>query len=236
MKDLSQVRIILTEIPDVLFASLGPILARGNLKLERVPQASRALERLIAEPYDAVVTSHPLITTTMREFLLGIRRPPSASSKARVLVAVADEQRGELAPYLVERGIDEVVSPDEDPLLVQHAVSNILGVAPRAAVRLVLRLQAACDPGEPEQQPLLCTSVDLSVSGALIESSQLLPLGREVALRLFAPGGGPIEIAAQVVRHADPRFDRTEGFAVRFLDLSGADRDRLAAFLETESA
>ena len=78
VKDLSQVRIILTEIPDVLFASLGPILARGNLKLERVPQASRALERLIAEPYDAVVTSHPLITTTMREFLLGIRRPPSA--------------------------------------------------------------------------------------------------------------------------------------------------------------
>lgn len=235
MKNLSALRIMLTETPDHLLGALGPILARGSLNIERVRRAEQALERLIVEPFDIVVTSYPLVSVTMRTFLLGLRRPPSVSARAKLLVAVDAERRGELAPFLIERGIDEVTSPNEDPLLVQHAFSNILGVAPRAAVRLVLRLEAQLE-GTEGATSMLCTSVDLSASGAMIESTSLLPVGTGVTLRLFVPSERePVTAQAEVVRHADPRFDRTGGFAVRFVELEGPSAGILARFLERES-
>lgn len=229
MKDLSELRIVLTETPDFLLGSLGPILARANFHIERIPRAQEAIERLVAEPYDSVITSFPLMSVSFRTFLVTLRKPPSASANAKLLVTVDDDHRGEVSPYLVERGIDEVVSPLEDPLLVQHAVSNILGVAPRAAVRLVLRLEAALEAGP---KSLFCTSVDLSTSGALIESDDVLPLGTHATLKLFLPDvREPVAVNSQVVRHADPRYDRARGFAVRFLALDPVVREHLDRFL-----
>lgn len=234
VRDTTSLRIVVAEASPRLLGSLGPILDRGALSVQRMAHADEALELLVAEPIDGVVIGFPLSSIPFPAFLHGLRSPASRSRTANLLVAVERGQRGVLAPYLDEGGIDEVVSPDDDPLLVQHAVSDLLGVAPRAAVRLVLRVEARVGPNNGTAS-LLCTSVDLSLTGALIESEQLLPIGTMIFLRLFVPDRRePVDVQAQVVRHADPRFDRARGFAVRFVAIDSDGKRALEAFLDRE--
>lgn len=74
------------------------------------------------------------------------------------------------------------------------------------------------------------TSVNVSVSGAFLESTFYLPLGTVLGVRFsLEPGAQPVQARAEIVR--EERSDGPEGrsgFGIRFMDFSGQTEVALA--------
>ncbi|MFP2932581.1 PilZ domain-containing protein, partial [Pyxidicoccus sp. 3LG] len=74
------------------------------------------------------------------------------------------------------------------------------------------------------------TSVNVSVSGAFLESTFYLPLGTVLGVRFaLEPGAAPVEARAEIVREerSSGPGDRS-GFGIRFIDFNGQTEVALA--------
>ena len=101
---------------------------------------------------------------------------------------------------------------------------------PRAQVMVPFALTVAGEDGPRFSARL--RSVNLSVSGAFLESTFFLPVGTELnATFQLDETGAAIEASAVIVRHEqpDPRSgEGRSGFAIRFLDFFGRTEVTLA--------
>jgi len=102
---------------------------------------------------------------------------------------------------------------------------------PRARVAVPFDLVIASEDGQPRFSARL-RSVNVSVSGAFLESTFFLPIGTQLHAAFALEGGGPpIEANVEIVRQeqADPATGQgRSGFAVRFLEFFGRTEVTLA--------
>lgn len=84
------------------------------------------------------------------------------------------------------------------------------------------------------QGHLFFDSRDLSVGGAFLRADLLLEQGELLDLEFTLPEGPSLEARARVawVRSSDSEQAGSAGMGVEFLNLSPADREALATFLE----
>jgi CheY-like chemotaxis protein len=88
--------------------------------------------------------------------------------------------------------------------------------APRRRCGAAVVIQESCDSKE---QVLECRAVNLSRTGALLETGGPLPIGTELDL-VLDPGGTAVPLRGRVVRIQEPSWDHAAGVAVQFLDPS----------------
>ena len=130
---------------------------------------------------------------------------------------------------------------------------------PRAArlrIKLIGRLapeRLVHEKGTGEE-PVLCNTVNISVSGALVETSGAFPLGTLFRYSFRVPGTqNPVDVTAEVVRKegggaggaggvrgkgdnwpvsfAHPQRELIYRYGIRFLDMSDSDRAVVEGFL-----
>lgn len=117
-------------------------------------------------------------------------------------------------------------------------VSYYLAVPPRAAYRVLLRVEVA--DSEQPRRSFFCTSHDISKSGLRIETQELLTKGRAVACSFFLPGGVRVVATGDVVRvteaagpegvrHYGVRWHGLDGPAVEAIESFVARRARVRA-------
>jgi hypothetical protein len=97
----------------------------------------------------------------------------------------------------------------------------------RAAKRIFYLCDVECEGGAPD--PIRPRMRDLSVTGAFIEASTLVPLGTRLLLRFSVPAG-EIAVTAEVVHHRDP------GMGVRFLEMDESQRAAIEEAVRLRSA
>lgn len=68
---------------------------------------------------------------------------------------------------------------------------------------------------------------DLSIGGCLIHAHHEVPRGRKFSLEIELPGMGKIRVQAEAL-YIRPDY----GFAVRFVDVSDEDRERIDALVQ----
>lgn len=90
-----------------------------------------------------------------------------------------------------------------------------------ARVRYVARLRMV--PGDNVVRE--CEAEDISLGGMLLrfsEAQRQMAVGQLVELTLTDAGGAPLRLDGEIVRHQD-----TDRFGVRFMNVTGAQRDAL---------
>jgi c-di-GMP-binding flagellar brake protein YcgR len=120
------------------------------------------------------------------------------------------------------------------PLLYVHLTfpTSIQGTSLRAAMRVRVGIAAQVTGSAPQAVPLHCTLVNLSVSGALVESPHRLPEDDEIVTLQFSLTAPPTNEQVPVKTRASirnvnvlkPTPDRAEVFTygVQFLNLAPA--------------
>jgi hypothetical protein len=101
--------------------------------------------------------------------------------------------------------------------------------------RFAVRANTAGTPEPTWEIPVL----DLSLSGALLEVSSGLPRKNRYLVRLPLPAGEALQLQGDVVRSYVHGFDKDSSgrpavkyrVAIRFIDMSAAERKRLEEFL-----
>lgn len=209
--------------------SLLPVLRRTEFLVERVEQLEEALQVQLVRPFDLVVARVGGGEAAIRTLVARLRAAESASRRAGLLV-VAEPSQVEAAQAYLGRGVNRVVALDSAPQEMLHGVAELIGLAPRLAVRTLAQLSVRIGL---DRRIALYQTENLSALGMLLRGDAELPVGTQFEFELSLPGD-PMAVvgAAQVAWHASPERHGFAGFGVRFLSFRGADGARLRAFLE----
>jgi len=221
-------RVLTLALPDVPRAKLEPFLRRAALEVNRLASPARALELLREVPFHLVIVGHPLPDLTAERFVRALRAGDSASRHAGLLVITASDPRPELL-RLVGHGVNRVVAATEPAEVLLREAAELLEVEPRVRTRALVRAEIECGLGTAA---FLAQTENVSATGALIRSERRPALGTRLPIRLQLPDDpAPIECTGEVVRHADRDREGVSGFAVRFVDLTPSQRQRLESWV-----
>ncbi|NTX04057.1 PilZ domain-containing protein [Myxococcus sp. CA051A] len=145
-------------------------------------------------------------------------KPPAPAPVARAPVVVKDEVRKPAASL-----------PTFSPLIERNQGEPEHREFPRA--QLTTRFEVWVDDAEGGRRfAASLASINVSVSGAFLESTFYLPMGTVLGVSFsLEPGASPVRARAEIVR--EEREDGPEGrsgFGIRFLDFSGQTEVALA--------
>ena len=223
--------ILAVGISQDLFDRLQPVLARASVSADRVPRAKTALALCRERPFDLILVDAAIGDMPIREFIAGLRERGSECANAQILV-LADEAA---PPPPVDAGGAVAVLPITAPARVlEEVASRLLGVAPRQAQRLLMKVELQLDQA---RQLLMCQTENISKVGMLLRSDRPFPLGATLVFDFTPPGDrSSIRGRAEVVRHTTPDVENVHGVGVRLLDFQADGRARWEAFLAKQDS
>jgi hypothetical protein len=182
--------------------------------------------------FELIIVYHPLPDMMLEGFIARMRRQDSASARPRLLV-LTEDARLEEARRHARRGPSVVLSVDETRTLVEVVESHLLGVAPRVATRLPIRLDVQLQEGTAVVK---AQSEDLSGIGMLVRSDFSCPLGTKVTFEALLPGNPrPVQGEAEVVHHTLVGMERAPSLGLRFLSFRNKGLRRLRAFVSQQT-
>lgn len=211
------------------YSRLAPLLERDAFEVDRFPGASGALELLASVAFRALIVGYPLAATQdqllLGDFLPRLRMPGSVNLGTPLVLVSAPEHLAEAQTYL-GRGANRALSIAETDDRLLSEVSDLLAVAPRAALREMLRLELKLGD---ERTLILCQTENVSPTGMLVRTEKRFAVGTELAFELTISGDSrAVRGRAQVVRHTLGGRDMVSGMGLRFIGFEGDGHNRFA--------
>ena len=118
------------------------------------------------------------------------------------------------------------LSPD----VLSKLVFNMLNVPRRESYRVLINVQVN---GKHDSKSFLCSSVNISCSGLLIETVNKFDLGINVSCSFFLPGVKKIAVNGTIVR-VNTKVDINE-YGIKFDHIDFEDRTSIEAFIQSKS-
>ncbi len=207
-----------------------PLLLRAELQAHRVTRADEAIELVGVGAFDLIVIRHPTEGATLRELVEAVRARSAPSRKAGLVVMADPAHAGEVRP-LVGRGVNRLVTLDAPSDRLLDVAADLLTVAPRRALRAVVRLNV---PGPEGTAQLLSLTENLSVSGMVVQCGREVPLGSRISFAISLPGRDEsVAGVGEVIRRTNRNREPVEGVALRIVTFETDGQERLRAFLRT---
>lgn len=225
----SRHNILMVGVGSSEFDRWAPVLARSDFEIDLVPTVASARELLEVVPFGLILVRYPLGQEPLERFLERIRRADGPSHEAPiVLLSEADDL--DEARRFKDKGVQEVVPAGESAVRVYELICRLLNVAPRRAIRLLVRLDARLEGGK---SLFVCQTENISATGMLISTDRRLPPGTEAKFELDLPNESvPVKGSARVVRETDPKREKVLGLGLHFASFRGDGERRLDDFLD----
>ena len=226
--------ILVVEVAENTYDEIASVLTRNDFAVDRIPTASTALELVNLVSFNAIIVNHPPRTIPIEDFLSEAKGPESASRDALVGVFVSSKKAGDdLA--VTPAGVDVVIGPFGGQAVRDQQLCKLLGIVPRAAVRVKVRTDVTLTDHQDNSQ--LAQTRDLSTSGFLAITNQLAPVGSHVRATFdFPDNQTPFVAEAEVVRHVVGAPGEDKGMGLRFISFRDGRLDRLSQYLESQFA
>lgn len=219
---------LVVNVDEELFAKVSPLLSRHAFEIDRFPRAGAALELISRVPVDVLLIGYPLPDVGTQELLNAVRANGSPCRQSPLLLLAHADQLEE-AQRFIGRGANEVVAVEDSPERLQAAISRLLAVAPRSALRLMVRIVVNIGEGAALE---MAQSENFSETGMLVRTREPYPLGSRLSFEFHLGGGHlPIRGEGEVVRATTAGREAVHGVGVRFISLERDGLMRLQRFL-----
>jgi PAS domain S-box-containing protein len=161
-------------------------------------------------------------------FVRRLRQDPDTRPTA---IAVLSQSLEDEEP-LRQAGANVVIPGQVDPTLWDTRLEELLSVPPRREAQVSVRMQGWAAGFVSGKDVIEGRTVNLSVRGALLETTEHLEVGSKLDMAFRLPGvNAEVKAVGQVVREAGSAEGRLRT-AVQFLVLRGEARKRIHAFVE----
>jgi len=208
--------------------SLVPALRRRAIEVASTPSGPTAVAACRQRRYDLILVREPIADLAVEDLIAEIRRPGALCEHSYVQV-VTGPARVEEFQALAGRQLS-VCSVTDFGCMTGAISKVILGVSPRVALRIMAELMVRLDGGRLSR---FCQVENVSESGLLIHTAELIPIGDSVEVALAVPGSAqPLRMTAKVVRHTGPH--ETVGFALKITAFQGVAERLWLDYLRTE--
>jgi uncharacterized protein (TIGR02266 family) len=202
-----------------------PILERSHYRVERVADGRTAILLTQRMRYQYLVVAYPLPDIELERFVGELRRAPSPSLTARLLLVTREDRFREASGLRDEGLIAGAVSMERADADLDTAMTHFLTTAPRVAETFAVRMRVVGSVTEA----VMAETVNLSESGVLLRTDAKLPPGTAVELELDLPRTRePIAASAVVVRAANPPSEQVAGLGLQFIGFAADGQARLA--------
>jgi two-component system NtrC family sensor kinase len=172
-----------------------------------------------------------LDAATVEEAVSFVRRLRQDPDTRPTAIAVLSHSIDDEEP-LRQAGANVVLSGQVDPALWDRRLEELLTVPPRLEARIPVRMKAWSTGFVPGKELIEGATVNLSVRGALLETTDHLEVGTKLDIGFKLPGSGAeVKVVGQVAREAASGEGGPRS-AVKFLVLRDDARQRIRAFVE----
>lgn len=224
-------RVLIMASPELVSELSSTILWRSEV--DRVfAAADDGLDRIQAIRPDLVIVAGEDTAASLA--LLGQIRGDARTRTVSVGVVRRNVTLDE-ETQLRRAGANVIFGGQVVPYLWDAWIEELLQVPRRRDARVPVSI-AVWSHTAPGSDPGRGTSLNISVKGMLLETTEVLDVGSKLDLTFTLPGGGPVRAVGQVVREEPSPDGGPPRLGVEFLILRDGARERIRSFVETEGA
>ena len=211
-----------------LYEKVAPLLNRTEFEVDRFPRARAALDLVARVPVDVLLLGYPPPDVGTQEFLDVVRGESSPCRQSPLLLLAPAAQLPE-ARRFIGRGANRVVAVEESAERLQAEISDLLAVAPRSSLRLMVRMVVNIGEGAALE---MAQTENLSETGMLVRTNDVYPMGSRLTFEFHLGGTHlPIRGVGEVARHTTPGREQIRGVGIRFVSFERDGMLRLQRYL-----
>jgi CheY-like chemotaxis protein len=209
---------------------VAPMLRRAEFSVHSVDASPFLLDLVLSTAFELVILSYPMDTVPLDDLVDTIRDEGSACHGAGLLL-LADPSLIDDAQNHVDLGANRAICTDWSEARLLQAIGDLLEIAPRVFMRVLMHAEVEI---QNTADRAIFQTVNVSVSGALLQGSDQLDPGQAFDFLFRLPGGGLVEGAAEVVRQTNPMREGVDGMGARFLSFGDECEERLLTHIQRQ--
>jgi len=215
---------------DASIDRIAPMLRRSDFSVHSVDPSPFLLDLVLTTPFEVVIVSYPMDSVPLDDLVAAMRDRGSACHGAGLLL-LSDPKYLDGAQDQVDLGANRAICSEWSEARVMQSISDLLDIAPRVGMRVTLRARLMVDDISDQ---LDFRTVNVSISGALLEGAENVKPGENISYLFRLPGGGLIEGTAEIVRPTNRMREGVEGFGARFATFGGISEQRLLDHIQRQ--
>jgi CheY-like chemotaxis protein len=206
---------------------VAPMLRRADFSVHSVEPSPFLLDLVLSTEFELVIVTYPLDTLPLDDLIDTIRDEGSACHDAGLLL-LAEPELIDDAQSVVDLGANRAICCDWSEARLWQAIGDLTDVAPRVFMRVLMHADIEI---KNERNRAIFQTVNMSVSGVLLQGSDQLSPGETFDFLFRLPGGGLVEGSAEVVRRTNPLREGVDGIGTRFTTFREQCQERLSAHI-----
>jgi CheY-like chemotaxis protein len=206
---------------------VAPMLRRADFSVHSVEPSPFLLDLVLSTAFELVIVTYPLDTLPLDDLIDTIRDEGSACHDAGLLL-LAEPELLDDAQSVVDLGANRAICCEWSEARLWQAIGDLMEVAPRIFMRVLMHADIEV---KNERNRAIFQTVNVSVSGVLLQGSDQLSPGETFDFLFRLPGGGLVEGTAEVVRRTNPLREGVDGIGTRFTTFREQCQERLAAHI-----
>jgi hypothetical protein len=206
---------------------VAPMLRRADFSVHSVEPSPFLLDLVLSTEFELVIVTYPLDTLPLDDLIDTIRDEGSACHDAGLLLLAEPEQLDD-AQSVVDLGVNRAICCEWSEARLWQAIGDLMEVAPRILMRVLMHADIEL---KNEKDRAIFQTVNVSVSGVLLQGSDHLTPGEDFDFLFRLPGGGLIEGTAEVVRQTNPLREGVDGIGTRFTSFRDQCQERLSTHI-----
>ncbi len=226
----SRQHVLIVGAKDAGLDRVAPMLRRAEFSVHSVDPSPFLLDLVLSTAFELVILRYPMDTVPLDDLVDTIRDEGSACHGAGLLL-LADPSLIDDAQTHVDLGANRAICTDWSEARLLQAIGDLLEIAPRVFMRVLMHAEVEIQ-NTPDRA--IFQTVNISVSGALLQGSDELNPGQAFDFLFRLPGGGLVEGAAEVVRQTNPMREGIDGMGARFLSFGNGCEERLLAHIQRQ--
>ncbi len=218
--------------PDIitLLVQQQSFLSRSDLQVFTANTNEEALDIHREEKVNLIINHFTAQGMSSEQFCSAVRQDKDLSRVSVIIICAKIRADIEASERCKANAI--VTRPLDGALLLAKA-QQLLDISSRASFRVLLNVSVEGTIGNTS---FFCRSENISASGMLMETDQVLAKGDKIACSFFLPSGMRIQTTAEVVRtFRKAQGSRTHQYGLSFIRLTAGEKRALADFVETKS-
>jgi len=209
---------------------VAPMLRRAEFSVHSVDPSPFLLDLVLSTAFELVIVTYPMDTLPLDDLIDTIRDQGSACRDAGLLL-LAESDHLDDAQAIVDLGANRAICCEWSEARLWRSIGDLMEVAPRIFMRVLMHLDIEI---KNQSSRAIFQTVNVSVSGVLLQGSDELSPGETFDFLFRLPGGGLIEGSAEVVRQTNPLREGVDAIGTRFTNFREQCRERLEQHIDRQ--
>jgi DNA-binding NarL/FixJ family response regulator len=207
---------------------IAPMLRRAEFDVHTAEPSPVVFDLVLGTSFELVMVSYPLRDFILDDLIEAMRSEGSWCRNA-ALVLLSENEYLDDALALTDLGVNRAVSLDWSEGRLHQAIGDLLEVAPRISLRVLVHLKV--ELGDQAKRGLYQT-VNISRTGMLLRGDDDLDPGTRFSFFFGIPDGRRlVEGTGEVVRKTNPMREGAHGIGVRFVRIAGEGGEQVESFV-----